>query len=120
MRKQVLTEFHKNHRLVGGYLPLPVAEQLTMYCTYTEQSRSALIGSLLKNELMNAPTEDEMAKHIANQVLLYRRKRDSVERCLTQLRHWLITKNFTDEQIALVVTHAKEILNGKKTKTNNA
>ncbi len=118
MSNKPKSNFHKTHRLVGGYLPLPVIELVNLYCTYAGISKSTYISRLIQNDLAESLSIEEMANSIANDLLLHKDHKTTKDRYLTQMKYWLIRKKLTDSQIELVLSYIQEGLNGKKEKSN--
>jgi len=52
-------------RLVGGYLPQPLAEKLSVLSLFHDDSRSNIIRSLLEKQLQEAPPTAHMLEEIA-------------------------------------------------------
>ena len=63
--------FKQENRLVGGLVPRPLADKLSLYSLYSEQTRSKIIATLLKKQLSIYPEEnmiDEIGKRLSKKV----------------------------------------------------
>lgn len=63
--------FKQKNRLVGGMVPQPLADKLSLYSLYSEQSRSKIIATILKKQLSVYPEEnmiDEIGKRLSKKV----------------------------------------------------
>jgi len=59
--------FKQENRLVGGIIPQPLADKLSLYCLYSRQTRSKIIANLLEQQLSQC-NEEEMIEEIAKQL----------------------------------------------------
>ena len=59
--------FKQKNRLVGGIVPQPLADKLSLYCLYSIQTRSEIIATLLKKQLSQY-NEKEMIEEIGKRL----------------------------------------------------
>lgn len=104
--------FRANYALVGGYLPLPIADRLAMYCAFYDMSKSAFISKAIETALLGTPEQEDMAYDIAERLTLYKRPKHTKQEYLTKMRQLLMRKKLNDDQINMVIEALEEQIDG--------
>jgi len=101
--------FKQESRLVGGIVPQPLANKLSLYCLHSKRTRSKVIANLLEKEL-SLYDEKEMIKEIGKQLskkiegLVTSKKVAFLSKARDELRRKKIDSKHTD-QILTIARH---------------
>jgi len=64
-------KYHAKYCLFGGYIDRKLSDLTSLYCVYTEQSKTALLRELVQQKSKEYPSEKEMMENICRMHLDY-------------------------------------------------
>lgn len=96
-------------RMVGGYLPHPLAEKLGVMALFKDVTRSDIIRSLLEEQLNKAPSTAEMLEKIAERLYLTWSQTIPLSEYLDIVTRHLESKKLSDGHVVYVLRAIEEI-----------
>lgn len=108
--KQKNNPFKSESKLVGGVIPRPLAELLSLYCLYSGTSRSKTVQRLITEELQKYK-ETDMLEDISRKLSGKLRGLVTSKRVktLTDVRNYLHRKGISETHIDKIIRRTREL-----------
>lgn len=100
-------------RLVGGYLPQPLAEKLGVMSLYLDISRSDIIRTLLEKQLNEAPPVAKMLDEVALRLFHTWSQTTPLQEYLSTVIPFLENKKLSDGHVVYVLQKIEALYNAQ-------
>jgi hypothetical protein len=110
--------FHVQERLIGGFIPQPMAERLALVTTFRGVTRAKIIRDYIKSYLKKARPDEEMIQAIAKKAFAtwYSNQEVDFEVYREQIEGSLGRKKISEQHIQLILREVDQLHEETKTK----